>query len=103
MTTIDTKPFVSGARVQAAAVPLGTAAKSETVTAIGYLRAFVTLLVVAHHAVLAYHPQLPPAAASLLTPPQLWLAFPIIDTQRWPGVDVFTGWNDTFFMSLMFL
>ena len=28
--------------------------------AIGYLRAFITLLVVAHHSVLAYHPYAPP-------------------------------------------
>lgn len=71
--------------------------------AIGYLRAFVTVLVVAHHAGLAYHPYAPKPPASLLTQPRMWQAFPIVDSQRWPGIDLFIGFNDTFFMSLMFL
>jgi peptidoglycan/LPS O-acetylase OafA/YrhL len=103
MTAIDTKPFAPGARLQAGVRPVAAAAQAENVLAIGYLRAFVTLLVVAHHAVLAYHPHLPPAAASLLDPLALWQAFPIVDAQRWPGIDLFTGWNDSFFMALMFL
>jgi peptidoglycan/LPS O-acetylase OafA/YrhL len=70
--------------------------------AFAHLRAFVTVLVVAHHAVLAYHPYAPPARAfdsALLT----WAAFPIVDTQRWSGIDLFVGFNDAFFMALMFL
>jgi len=70
--------------------------------AIGYLRGFVTVLVLAHHAVLAYHPYAPPPAASLLTPPRLWGAFPVVDNQKWPGFSLFVGFNDTFFMALMF-
>jgi len=70
--------------------------------AIGYLRAFVTVLVLAHHAVLAYHPFAPPAAASLLIQPRWWLAFPVVDSQRWSGFALFVGFNDVFFMSLMF-
>jgi peptidoglycan/LPS O-acetylase OafA/YrhL len=69
--------------------------------AIGYLRAFITLLVVAHHAVLAYHPSAPPAR-SLLDEPRWWMAFPIVDSQRWAGFSALVGFNDTFFMSLMF-
>ena len=69
---------------------------------IGYLRAFITLLVVAHHAVLAYHPFAPPPAASLLAEPRWWPVFPIVDAQRWPGFMVFTAFNDMFFMALMF-
>ena len=68
---------------------------------IGYLRAFITVLVVAHHAVLAYTPFAPPAA-SLLTEPRLWRAFPVVDTHHWSGFGIFTGFNDTFFMALMF-
>ena len=71
--------------------------------AVGNLRAFVTLLVIAHHAVLAYHPYAPPPPASLGTEPMLWQAFPVVDSHRWPGIDVFVGFNDAFFMSLMFL
>jgi peptidoglycan/LPS O-acetylase OafA/YrhL len=70
---------------------------------LGYLRTFLTLLVVAHHALLAYHPYAPPPAGSLLTEPRLWMAFPIVDAARWNGVDSFIGFNDVFFMSLLFL
>jgi hypothetical protein len=66
------------------------------------LRAFVTALVVAHHAVLAYHPWAPPPPASLVAQPRWWQAFPVVDAQRWTGWALFVGWNDTFFMALMF-
>ncbi|HEY6251103.1 MAG TPA: acyltransferase [Candidatus Angelobacter sp.] len=69
---------------------------------IGYLRAFITVLVVAHHAVLAYAPFAPPPPASLVAQPRWWQAFPVSDPQRWGGFATFVGFNDTFFMSLMF-
>src|SRR5882762_6344923 len=71
-------------------------------SAIGYLRAFVTLLVLAHHSVLAYHPFAPPPQASLSAEPRLWPAFPIVDSHRWSGFSMLVGFNDAFFMSLMF-
>src|SRR5262245_12074680 len=67
------------------------------------LRTFITLLVVAHHAALAYHRYAPPPPASLSAAPQAWPAFPIVDPQRWAGAELITGINDSFFMSLMFL
>jgi peptidoglycan/LPS O-acetylase OafA/YrhL len=70
--------------------------------AIGYLRVFITLLVVAHHAALAYHPDASPVGASLLTQPRWWQAFPVVDSHRWDGFRLFVGFNDVFFMSLMF-
>lgn len=69
---------------------------------IGYLRAFVTLMVVAHHAVLAYHPDAPPSPASLLAQPRWWQAFPVVDSARWSGFSLLVGFNDVFFMALMF-
>jgi len=70
---------------------------------VGYLRAFITLLVVAHHAVLAYCPFVPPAEpASLLPQPRWWQGFPVVDSHRWAGWQLFVGFNDMFFMSLMF-
>jgi hypothetical protein len=63
---------------------------------IGYLRAFITVLVLAHHAVLAYHPFAPPAPASLVTQPRWWQAFPVVDSQRWSGFALFVGFNDVF-------
>ena len=70
--------------------------------ALGYLRAFIILLVLAHHAVLAYHPYAPPPSAKFDAQPLMWPVFPIVDSQRLRGIDFFVGFNDTFFMSLMF-
>jgi hypothetical protein len=70
--------------------------------AIGHLRAFVTLLVLAHHSVLAHHPGAPPPPASLVAQPRWWQAFPVTDTARWSGFSLFVGFNDLFFMALMF-
>jgi peptidoglycan/LPS O-acetylase OafA/YrhL len=69
---------------------------------ISYLRASLVALVVAHHAILAYHTFAPPAAASLLVEPRWWPAFPVADSARWVGFDLFAGFNDTFLMSLFF-
>ncbi len=68
---------------------------------IGALRAFVTLLVIAHHAVLTYHPYAPPPKA-FDAQPILWTAFPVVDPQRFGGWGLLTLINDLFFMSLMF-
>lgn len=70
---------------------------------LGYLRTFVTLLVVLHHTVLAYNVYAPAPATSLLAQPRIWQAFPVSDPHRTPGLDLLVGFNDTFFMSLMFL
>ncbi len=62
-----------------------------------YLRSALTVLVVAHHASLAYttfatfHPE-----AYILS------THPVVDTHRWIGMDIFENFNDVFFMSLMF-
>ena len=69
---------------------------------IGYLRAFIVALVVAHHAALAYHSSAPPPSASLVALPRWWEAFPVVDAQRWTGFNLLVGFNETFFMSLMF-
>lgn len=69
---------------------------------IGALRAFLTLLVIAHHAVLTYHPYAPPPKG-FAEPPILWTAFPVVDPQRFAGFGLLTLVNDLFFMSLMFL
>lgn len=68
----------------------------------GYLRAFVTLLVLFHHSVLAYFSQAPQSGIPFARLPLLWTAFPVVDPQRWPGFDLMVGFNDIFFMSLMF-
>ena len=77
------------------------AAAPDRNLAINYLRAFVTLLVVAHHSVLAYMPEAP-TPGRFDQPPFLWAAFPIVDRPGWPGFTAFAGFNDVFFMALMF-
>ncbi len=70
--------------------------------ALGYLRGFLVVLVIAHHSVLAYIDSPPPQATSLVTPPPYWRAFMVVDPHHWTGWSLFTGFNDDFFMSLMF-
>jgi|SRR5579884_3274999 len=69
---------------------------------VGYLRGFVVALVVLHHVVLAYHPYAPPPPASLIPQPHWWQAFPVVDPRRWGGATIIAGFNDIFFMSLLF-
>ena len=62
-----------------------------------YLRAFVVVLVLWHHAILAY------ASFSFINPTNPIETFsPVVDMQRWLGFDLLAGFNDTFFMALMF-
>lgn len=70
--------------------------------AIDNLRAFVILLVLSFHAVLAYLDFLPRSPFPFDSPPYLWRAFPIVDTTRWFGFDLFCAWQDVFLMSLFF-
>jgi hypothetical protein len=71
--------------------------------ALAYLRGSLVVLVVAHHSVLAYIDGPPSFPKSLLTNPPWWRAFPVIDPRaQWAGFSLFTGFNDDFFMSLMF-
>lgn len=70
--------------------------------AIGYLRAFIVLLVIAHHTALAWVPYAPPPASAFLAPPRAWLAIPVVDHVRWAATLPFVAFNDVFFMSLMF-
>ncbi|MGC1344230.1 MAG: acyltransferase [Candidatus Binataceae bacterium] len=77
--------------------------------ALGYLRGFLVVLVLAHHSVLAYiwaPPQIATLLAhrtSLLSQPRLWPAFPVWGDVHWAGFSLFVWFNDNFFMSLMFL
>ena len=62
-----------------------------------YLRAFVVVLVVWHHAILAY------AVYSFINPGNPIATFsPVVDEQRWVGFDLLASLNDSFFMPLMF-
>lgn len=66
-------------------------------TWIDYLRTTLTVLVVAHHASLAYT-----TFASFNKKAYILSTHPVVDTSRSIVLDVFENFNDVFFMSLMF-
>lgn len=66
------------------------------------LRAVVIIIVVAFHSVLSYLASQPPEPFLFDLPPYRWVAFPILDHQRWFGFDLFCAWQDVSLMSLMF-
>ncbi|WP_298731919.1 acyltransferase [uncultured Chitinophaga sp.] len=64
---------------------------------IDHLRSAITVLVVAHHSSLAYT-----TFASFNKQAYILSTHPIVDKERWIGLDIFENFNDVFFMSLMF-
>ncbi len=66
------------------------------------MRTFLVALVVAHHSAMAYLPEAPPVASSLVAAPRWWQAFPIVDPATWSGFGLFVALNDTFFMAAPF-
>jgi hypothetical protein len=75
---------------------------SKSSLALSNLRAVVILIVLAFHSVLAYLDFLPAKPFPFEVPPFKWQAFPIIDSQRWMGFDLFCAWQDVYLMSFMF-
>jgi peptidoglycan/LPS O-acetylase OafA/YrhL len=65
------------------------------------LRGIVIIVVVAFHSVLAYTAYAPPTGR-FDDPPYSWRAFPIVDTERWFGLDLFCALQDIYLISLMF-
>jgi peptidoglycan/LPS O-acetylase OafA/YrhL len=66
------------------------------------LRAVTIVIVVAFHSVLPYLASQPADPFPFDAPPYRWIAFPILDSQRWFGFDLFCAWQDVSLMSLMF-
>lgn len=75
---------------------------SPSSLALNNLRAFVILIVLAFHSVLAYLDSSPASQPPFSAPPYRWQAFPIIDSQRWLGFDVFCAFQDVYLMTFMF-
>lgn len=71
--------------------------KGDRIVFIDYLRAFVTLLVLAHHSFVAYT-----TFAKFNFSRYLSSSAPIVDTVRWRFFDYVVEFNDVYFMSLMF-
>jgi glucan biosynthesis protein C len=70
--------------------------------ALSNLRAFVILIVLAFHSFLAYLGSLPDAPFPFDIAPFRWNAFPVVDSQRWFGFDIFCAFQDVYLMSFMF-
>ena len=86
-----------------ASQPVAHAASRGYNVAIGYLRGFLVILVLAHHSAVAYFWGVPTSRAPLLKIPMLWRAFPVVDPHAHSALlTLFLGFNDTFFMALMF-
>ncbi len=79
-----------------------SSAAARTSLALSNMRALVILTVLAFHSVLAYLGSLGPAAFPFDDAPFKWRAFPIVDSHRWYGFDLFCAWQDVYLMSLMF-
>src|SRR5215472_6065095 len=83
--------------------PVAHAASRGYNVAIGYLRGFLVIMVLAHHSAIAYFLGVPNSLRPLTQIPMLWRAFPIVDPNAHSALlTVFVSFNDTFFMALMF-
>ncbi|WFU41770.1 acyltransferase [Bradyrhizobium sp. CB82] len=75
---------------------------SSASVSLSNLRAVVIIIVVAFHSALPYLASQPPHPFPFDEVPYRWVAFPIIDRERWFGFDLFCAWQDVSLMSLMF-
>ena len=69
----------------------------------GYLRAFIIVMVVLHHAVLAYYVAGPGVTRGMVLAPRWWQAFPVVDPAKWSGFTPFVLFNDSYTMGVLFL
>lgn len=95
----DHKPATTNAIVDRPHLTIATD-RPQKVASIDALRTCLVVLVVAHHAILAYA-QISPT----VTPrgPFSWLTgVPVVDSQRLPGLDMLVLLDDTWLMALMF-
>jgi hypothetical protein len=75
---------------------------SQANLALSNLRGIVIVIVLAFHSSLAYLASVPTQSTRFDQAPYTWQAFPIVDTHRWIGFDVFCAWQDVSLMALMF-
>lgn len=70
---------------------------------IGNLRSFIIFLVLLHHSLLAYFPDVPAISGMFSELPKHNFLSPIIDSQRWAGMRPLIYFDDNVIMALMFL
>lgn len=76
--------------------------QDKTSVALDNMRGLVILLVLAFHSVMAYLGFLGSSTLPFDQPPYEWRAFPIVDSHRWFGFDIFCASQDVYLMSLFF-
>jgi len=76
--------------------------QSPTSQALKNLRAFAIVMVLSFHSVLAYLASQPAAPEPFNSPPYHWLATPILDNQRWLGLDIYAAFQYVALMPVMF-
>jgi surface polysaccharide O-acyltransferase-like enzyme len=77
-------------------------AVSRSSLALDNLRGIVILIVLGFHSALAYVSWVAAPTTDFDSPPYNWRAFPIVDSHRFLGFDLFCAWQDVYLMSLMF-
>jgi len=75
---------------------------SKTSLALKNLRGVVILLIVAFHSFVAYITAHPAAPSPFDSPPYAWRGFPIVDSDRWIGFDLFCAFQFLYLMQSMF-
>jgi membrane-bound acyltransferase YfiQ involved in biofilm formation len=75
---------------------------SQISVSLSNLRAVVIIIVVAFHSLLPYLASQQASPFAFDGAPYRWIAFPIVDRERWFGFDLFCAWQDVSLMSLMF-
>ncbi len=86
--------------VQQLSVP--KTARREVGMALHNLRGLAIASLLMLHSSLAYLGSVQASSYPFDRPPYGWLAFPVLDHERWFGFDLFCAWQDVYLMGLMF-
>jgi surface polysaccharide O-acyltransferase-like enzyme len=79
-----------------------SAAAARASVALHNLRGVAVAFVLMTHSSLAYVASANASGNAFDQPPYQWLAFPILDSSRWLGFDIFCAWQDAYLMALWF-
>jgi hypothetical protein len=101
-TAVDPADCAAGVLARADGLEIKNIGDAACGLALRNLRGLVILIVLALHSVLPYLRYARSSAVPFDQPPYEWRAFPIVDSQRWFGFDLFCAWQDVYLMSLMF-
>lgn len=82
--------------------PMGMSPGEGRALPIDHLRATLILLVVAHHAALAFVSYAPAPGTVWEAEPMIWRAFPVVDTASSAILDLLVAFNDVVLMALLF-